>query len=49
FEYRAVPMAVVAGFMVFGEVPLPIVWAGTILIIGAGLVTVWREAHNRNA
>jgi S-adenosylmethionine uptake transporter len=49
FEYLAVPMAVVAGFMVFGEVPLPIVWAGTILIIGAGLVTVWREAHNRNA
>ena len=49
FEYLTVPMAVFAGYIVFSEIPSPVVWAGITLIISAGLVTVWREARHREA
>ncbi|MGR3760985.1 DMT family transporter [Roseobacteraceae bacterium NS-SX3] len=45
FEYIAMPMAVFWGVAVFNEWPDPPVWAGSALIIGAGLVSVWRETR----
>ena len=45
FEYLAVPMAVGAGYLVFGDVLDPVAVIGISLILGAGLVTVWREAR----
>lgn len=50
FEYIAMPMAVFWGVLVFDEWPEPAVWIGSALIIGAGLVSVWRETRrNRPA
>ncbi|AZV76489.1 DMT family transporter [Parasedimentitalea marina] len=46
FEYIAMPMAVLWGVMVFNEWPEPQVWLGSALIIGSGLVSVWRETRN---
>lgn len=43
YEYVALPLAIVWGWMVFGEVPEPIVWVGTVLIGGAGLAVFARE------
>lgn len=48
FEYLAVPMAVAVGYVVFGDVLDGVAVTGIILILGAGLVTVWREARQRN-
>ncbi|NIZ14783.1 DMT family transporter, partial [Phaeobacter sp. HF9A] len=45
FEYIAMPMAVIWGVLVFAEWPGPTVWLGSALIIGAGLVSVWRETR----
>ncbi|MDE4133448.1 DMT family transporter [Phaeobacter sp. QD34_3] len=45
FEYVAMPMAVLWGVLVFDEWPDVPVWAGSALIIGAGLVSVWRETR----
>ncbi|MCI5096816.1 MAG: DMT family transporter [Rhodobacteraceae bacterium] len=48
FEYIAMPMAVIWGVMIFDELPDPQVWLGSSLIIGSGLLSVWRETrHNR--
>ncbi len=46
FEYIAMPMAVVWGILVFQEWPDFPVWIGSALIIGAGLVSLWRETRN---
>ncbi len=48
FEYLAVPLAVVAGYVLFGDVLDPVAVLGITLILGAGLVTVWREAKIRS-
>lgn len=45
FEYAALPMAVFWGVTVFGEWPDAQAWAGTGLIVAAGLVSVWRETR----
>ncbi|AUQ65001.1 DMT family transporter [Phaeobacter inhibens] len=45
FEYIAMPMAVIWGILVFDEWPDAPVWIGSTLIIGAGLVSVWRETR----
>ncbi|APG45575.1 DMT family transporter [Phaeobacter porticola] len=45
FEYIAMPMAVLWGVLVFNEWPDGPVWIGSALIIGAGLVSVWRETR----
>ncbi len=37
YEYVALPLAVLWGWLVFGEVPGPAVWLGIALIAGAGL------------
>jgi S-adenosylmethionine uptake transporter len=48
YEYAALPLAIFWGWLVFGEIPKPAVWAGTALIAGAGLWVFARErAQNR--
>ena len=44
FEYLAMPLAILWGVMVFDEWPDLYAWAGIALIIGSGLVLLWREA-----
>ena len=36
-------LAVVIGYTVFGEVPTTTVISGVCLVIGAGLIIIWRE------
>ncbi|MEO0487745.1 MAG: DMT family transporter [Pseudomonadota bacterium] len=45
FEYLALPIAILAGYVVFGEVPAPTTWIGIALILGSGLFIIWREAR----
>lgn len=44
FEYLALPIAIAAGYLVFGEVPDAVSLIGIVLILGAGLFIIWREA-----
>lgn len=44
FEYAAMPLAVMWGLVVFGEWPDSHAWIGIALILGSGLVLIWREA-----
>lgn len=43
YEYVALPLAVFWGWVVFDEVPRPVVWIGITLIAGAGLAVFARE------
>lgn len=43
YEYVALPLAMFWGWLIFGEIPQPAVWAGTALITGAGLWVFARE------
>lgn len=45
FEYLAMPLSILWGYLVFAEVPDPTTLLGAALIIGAGLFTVWRETR----
>ena len=44
FEYIALPLAVVWGFVIFGEWPDALAQAGITLILVSGLILIWREA-----
>lgn len=44
FEYHAMPLAILFGVLVFGEYPVLSDWVGIALIIGSGLVLLWRES-----
>jgi S-adenosylmethionine uptake transporter len=44
FEYSSLPVAVLFGFLFFGDLPAPATWIGLALIVGAGLYIVHREA-----
>lgn len=43
FEYIGLPLAVIWGFVVFGDIPVWEVWIGIALIIGSGLFVFLRE------
>lgn len=43
YEYVALPLAILWGWLIFGEVPQPVVWVGTALIAAAGLYVFARE------
>jgi len=47
FEYLALPMSVAFGMVIFEEFPGVWDYLGMALILGAGLFTVWREAHTK--
>jgi len=44
FEYSSLPVAVLFGFLFFGDLPAGHTWAGLAFIVGAGLYIVHREA-----
>ena len=43
FEYFGLPVAILAGGLVFGTWPDATAWVGIVLIGGAGLYILWRE------
>jgi len=43
FNYFGIPMAFALGWLFFGETPFDDLFPGVLLIIGAGLMIVWRE------
>ena len=45
FEYVSMPLAIVAGLLVFHEWPDAVAWLGIALICGSGLYIVWRETR----
>ncbi len=48
-EYAAMPLAVFWGYTIFGDWPDAMAWAGIALILGAGLVLIWREAVDQQS
>jgi len=42
-DYTAMLMSVAIGYFVFTEVPSATIWLGSVLVITAGLVMIWRE------
>jgi drug/metabolite transporter (DMT)-like permease len=45
FRYTLMVWAVIAGLIVFGHWPDPVTWIGIVLIVAAGLYTLYREAR----
>lgn len=43
FEYIGLPLAVFWGFVVFGDLPVPVVWVGIGMILASGLFVFFRE------
>ena len=43
FRYTQLLVAMLLGFLVFGEVPRLTTWIGGALLVGAGLYSIWRE------
>jgi drug/metabolite transporter (DMT)-like permease len=43
FEYTTMIWALLVGWFVFGELPVPAVVAGATIVVAAGLLVVWRE------
>ena len=50
FEYTTLVWAVAIGFLVFGDVPQPIVFLGALVVVASGLYVIFRERQiSRNA
>lgn len=49
FEYVAMPLAVILGIVIFGDWPTPMAYLGMVLIVAAGVITVWRETGKGTA
>ena len=47
FNYFGIPFAVFLGWVFFGEAPVDRLFPGVLLIIGGGLIIVWRERRLR--
>ncbi|HET9904803.1 MAG TPA: DMT family transporter [Xanthobacteraceae bacterium] len=45
FDYTAILWTVILGYLMFGEVPLPIVFLGAAIVVAAGLFVIFRERH----
>ena len=43
FDYMSLLWALIVGFLVFGDIPQPLVVAGAGLVVAAGLFVIWRE------
>jgi drug/metabolite transporter (DMT)-like permease len=44
FRYTLIVWAVIAGILVFGDMPTPMAWTGIGLIVSSGLYTLYRES-----
>lgn len=44
-EYASMIMAVILGYVFFSEVPSLSIWIGAPLVVGAGLIILWREYY----
>jgi drug/metabolite transporter (DMT)-like permease len=47
FDYVAILWAIAFGYMMFGEVPGPLVISGAAVVVAAGLCVIWREQQLR--
>ncbi len=47
FEYTALPIAILWGWLFWGDMPDLVAWTGLVLIAGAGLLVLWREGRSR--
>ena len=47
FRYTRIVFALVAGYIVFDERPDALMLVGAVIIVGAGIYTVWRERRVR--
>ena len=45
FEYLALPLGIVLGYVIFGDIPDAMAMLGITLILSAGLYSAWREMH----
>jgi drug/metabolite transporter (DMT)-like permease len=45
FDYTNMIMAVLLGYLFFGEVPALSIWIGAPLVVAAGLIILWREYY----
>ena len=43
FEYISILFAIVLGYFVFGELPSLTVLVGSLVVISAGILIIWRE------
>lgn len=43
FEYFGIPFSFILGYLFFDEAPIERLFPGVLLIVGAGLLVVWRE------
>ena len=43
FEYTSIILAIVVGYLAFGEQPTVYIIVGGAIVIGAGIFIVWRE------
>lgn len=44
-DYTGIVWAVLLGYLLFEEIPSPYIWLGAPLVIGAGLIILWREYY----
>ena len=49
FEYTGLPLAMLWGWLLWGEFPGPMVMLGIVLIVGSGLFVFWRERKKQIA
>jgi drug/metabolite transporter (DMT)-like permease len=45
FDYVAMVWAAALGYLIFAEIPQPVVMLGAAIVVAAGLFIVWRERH----
>lgn len=43
FEYFGIPFSFILGYLIFDEAPIDRLFPGVLLIVGGGLLIVWRE------
>jgi drug/metabolite transporter (DMT)-like permease len=48
FRYTVILWAVMAGYLIFDDMPKPVAWLGIALIVGSGVYTLFREKAARN-
>ena len=47
FEYVSLPINIMWGFVLWGEIPTWLTLAGALLTLGSGLFILYREQKNR--